>query len=419
MSATLATVQAILKTLYKKGAVAKILYENMPFLGMVKKNTGYCGDSLKIPVIDGGNNGASRTFSVAQDISNLNTSGNKYDAFFVTTRDDYAIGTITRKAMLASDRDEGAFLRALKAEKDGTLYAIKRSLGIALWGNGGGAYGRILAISTTTIANDTITLTDVEQIRYFERGMFTDFSTVDGTGAGAIDPVVTQPRILKINRTLGTLQYNVDLTVAVPTIAVNDFIFRQGDFLAGGGKIQGVPAWIPVTDPTATLFNGVDRSVDTTRLAGIRVPVSNLPILEALQFAGAQAYREGASPDTWFVHPTQMHKLQIALNSQSMVIVGKSSDMPEIGYKGLYITTSSGTARVLADPDMPHFSAWGMSMDSWTLHSMKEAPHLVDEDGLPMLRQNAADGFEWRLSYFANLACDAPGMNVVVTGLGA
>jgi hypothetical protein len=53
-------------------------------------------------------------------------------------------------------------------------------------------------------------------------------------------------------------------------------------------------------------------------------------------------------------------------------------------------------------------------MDDWALYSLKQAPHVVDDDGVSFLRQTNADAFEFRLAAYAQLGCAAPGHSMFV-----
>ena len=54
---------------------------------------------------------------------------------------------------------------------------------------------------------------------------------------------------------------------------------------------------------------------------------------------------------------------------------------------------------------------WTLSMDSWKLYSMGDLVRLLDDDGMPYLRQNLADGVEIRVVSRPQLGCSAPGHN--------
>src|SRR5690606_15045282 len=78
------------------------------------------------------------------------------------------------------------------------------------------------------------------------------------------------------------------------TIAPADTLNVLGDYNA---KLSGLGAWIPASAPSVTPFFGVDRTVDVTRLAGVRVSSAGKPLDEALVDAARRCNREGGRPD--------------------------------------------------------------------------------------------------------------------------
>lgn len=98
--------------------------------------------------------------------------------------------------------------------------------------------------------------------------------------------------VTAVNRSTGTV--TVNSAAAITAFADNDYLFPRGDI---DGEIKGLEAWIPAADPGATSFFGVDRSVDVTRLGGLRKDLSGKPIEEALMEACELTYREGAASD--------------------------------------------------------------------------------------------------------------------------
>jgi hypothetical protein len=52
-----------------------------------------------------------------------------------------------------------------------------------------------------------------------------------------------------------------------------------------------------------------------------------------------------------------------------------------------------------------------LQLDTWSLNSLDEAPHILDLDGNSMLREASADAYEVRVGFYGNVACVAPGWN--------
>jgi hypothetical protein len=402
MTATTTSLSAVLKTLYPQSAIKELCYDNNPLLGLVKKKTDFGGKNGTVSLRYAAQGGRSSVFATAQ----TNRSPNLYEDFIITRAKDYAVGGIDTEALRAAKGNKNALIEGLEAEMKGLTYSITRSLCASLYGNGGGAVGQIASGSAST----TITLTNPADVVWFEVGDVIEASDDDGT-TGSLHAGSNE--ITAVDRDAGTLTAAVQWDTAITGLGANDYLFHAGDF---GAKLTGLAGWLPASAPTSgDSFFGVDRSADTVRLAGIRFNGAGGPIEEVLQGAMARAFREGARVDTVLMNPVDMNSLTISLGSRTQYIRATSGDMPEVGYEAAKIVAPSGSAKVIADPNCPQGTAYGLQMDTWTLWSLGDCPGFLDDDGNKMLRDSDADSLQVRLGYYANLYCDAPGFNVRIT----
>jgi hypothetical protein len=222
--------------------------------------------------------------------------------------------------------------------------------------------------------------------------------------------------ISAINRDTGVLTstggVNWNAATGISGAAASWYLFRGGDF---GAKIKGLGAWVPTSAPGATGFFGVDRSVDTVRLGGVRVS-GEASIEESLLKGMTKVFREGGAVDAIFLNPDDFRLLCIALENKSTIDKGqgKASDA-EMFFEGVKILGASGKATCYPDPFCPKGYAYGLQMDTWCLHTMGEIGSVLDEDGSTMLREYNADAIEIRMVTFGQLGCEAPGYNFVAT----
>ncbi len=173
----------------------------------------------------------------------------------------------------------------------------------SLFGNSTGFRGGIASIST-----GLITLTSSSDIVNFEVGMSLVSYSISGTTytqstAAAIGYVVA------VNRTAGTVTVSAtqggsagtptNWSVSFPNLGVQgDVAFGNITATTGFLKITGLAAWLPTTAPASgDSFWGIDRSVDVTRLAGVRFNGQSESIDEALVDASSLVAREGGMPD--------------------------------------------------------------------------------------------------------------------------
>lgn len=410
MAASLTASEAggALKELYPDSKVLEEAYVDAPFFGMLEKDEDASGELYKIALVYGHPQGRSATAANVYG-GGAQLSAGKYAGFEVTYVDDYGAAQITGRAIDASRNDRGAFLRLLKQEMDGALHQILRSAHHAVYRNGGGAMGQV----ASGIATATITLSNLEDIVFFEVGQEIAASTADGTSGALRTGTAT---ITAIDRDAGTLTsdaaWNAQITGG-GAIAANDYLFVVGDF---GLKMQGLAAWIPSSAPGATSFFGVDRSVDTVRLGGWRKDLSTVPVVEALIDGVEHGMRHGGrGKRTGFAHPKQIARVCKSLQSQGVYEMAEGkSENGIISYEGVKLRTPAGTIPFFGDINCQGNKAWVLTMSSLVLASMGRVPKMWDLDGEAILR-TLADGVEARTVYRANLACKAPAWNGQIT----
>ena len=386
---------AALKQHYTNERIENMIYKDNPFLAMVSKYEQFGGENLKLPIKWGNPQGRSAVFAMAQ--------GNKYassiSAFLLTRNHDYSLASIGNEVLEASKGNANAFMEAATTEIDGAIESATRSLAIALFGDGGGSIGQLLADPGTGL---TFTLLQIDDVTNFEVGMNVGAYTA-ATGGTVRSGGFRL--ISAVNRDTGVVTVSLAIDAAWE---IDDFIVPEGDYDL---MVKGLDAWLPSTAPTSgDSFFGVDRSADSTRLAGIRFDASSLPLEEGLIGAAARVAREGGKPDTCFVNYSNFADLEKALGSKVSYVDVKIN--PEIGFRGILIHGPRGPIKVIPDQNCPNNVAYMVQMDVWKLYSLGKAPKILDSDGLKFLRESTADAVEARIGYYAQLGCRAPGWNV-------
>lgn len=413
MALDMTSFDAALKEYYTDQAVENMVYKNNPFLALVPKMEEFYGRNLPVPIIFGNPQGRSATFSRAQVRGNLTNS--QLEQFTMTRVSDYGVATIDNQTLEASKSDKGAFLEAATVEIDGIIQSVTRSLAIAQYKSGFGNVGVIGSISAATI-----TLATIEDITNFEIGQELDLSlSVSANVLKAYGTSTNGLIVTGVNRSTGVLTFGFNVTDAtngIPTALAGDVIFVRGDRQNSATparlKIAGLDAWLPTTTPTSTSFFGVDRSVDPTRLAGLRVDGTAMPIEEALIEGAVQIGREGGSPDHAFLNFSKYSALEKSLGSKVQYVDLK---VGEIGFRGIRVNGPKGEIKVVPDQNCPLNSLYLLQLDTWKHGSLGKPVRVIDTDGLQMLRQSSSDGVECRYGYYANLWCRAPGWNGVVS----
>lgn len=406
MSLDLQAFDAALKQHYTDDRVENMVYQDNPLLALISKYENFGGRNLPIPLIYGNPQGRSADFTQAKARGAVTNS--KLEDFLLTRVKDYSIATIDNETLMASEGNVNAFLEAATVEIDGAINSLTRSIGIKMYRDGWGGIGVIGAINS-----NTVTLATVEDVTNFEVGMVlvSALNPASGNlrGSSPGDSCI----ITAVDRSNGTV--TVD---SLPgTYVVGDTLIVKGDrqYTASTRQVMsGLEAWIPATAPSSTAFFGVDRSIDVTRLGGLRLSGINKPIEEALIEGASLMGREGRRMTHYFMSFAKYADLEKALGSKVQYIDLKIS--AEIAFRGIQVHGPKGTINVIPDQNCPGNRIFGLELPLFKVYSLGKAVRVIDTDGLQMLRQADADGVECRYGMYGNLGCRGPagGINIQV-----
>lgn len=390
---------AALKELYSGQAVENLVYQDNPFLAMVPKKTDAGGKYIPQPLIFATGAGRSANFANAQTYQ----TSPEVRSFLLTRVSDYAIGQISNELILASKTDKMSFIDNAKLTVDSAIRTATNSLAISAFRAGTGTIG------VFTISTGVCTLATPSDVVNFELNQAIEVSASDG---GAIIGSSAVGYVVAVDRTAGTFTVGTSLggAAATPTNWSGTMYGRQvGDRNA---KISGLAAWLPNTAPTSTTFFGVDRSVDTVRLGGVRYDGRSQSVEEALVDASQLVSREGGRPNYAFVSYAGYAALEKGLGAKVQYNELKQGD---IAFSGIKVNGANRVITVLPDRSCPAGQAYLLQMDTWTLYSVGDAPQILRYgDGMEMLRVYNADTAEVRVGYYAQLGCSAPGWNAAV-----
>ena len=392
MAAELITdINSAMKVVFTPQQLKKIMYDNQKLFALLKKKVFPGGKYLPLPVQFGNPQGRSRTFGTAQ----ANVGASKVVDFQITLVKDYGVVLFDGMDMKLANGGESSFIDMKSDEIANQIDQVRRNLCISLYGAGTGQIGTVTAISSLAIS----VATDAE-IRRFEVGMPVSF--LDSTGGSAANTTVTA-----VN-TNGKV-----FSVASATGIVNgDYIYCQGD---KDLSIKGLAAWIPAVAPTTgDSFFSVDRSVNASRLAGHIIDGTAMPIHEALLEGLRKVGEDYGRPDVVIVPFSKFVELEKVLMPNCQFDLVKAADAV-LGIRSIQITGPNGPVNIIPDSDCPSNRSYVLTMDTWCLYHLNNAPIIIDEeDGNMILRSASADSFETRIKSYANLACNAPGKNGVI-----
>lgn len=401
------TADSILKELYNGQTVENLVYKNRPLLAMLPKMENFVGRNMPLPLIYGNPQNRSRTFSTASGLS----SSSSLEQFTLTRVKDYSLAFIDGETLKATESDKGAFISAMKLEVDGAIEALANNLAFSLCRDSSGYMAQVSA-APSDAATTVITLKEPKDIVGFEIGQSIEvYSAKSGGSQRIYKGSTTSGLVSAVDRNDGIVTINTQFDSGDSgNITADDYIFVEGD---RGNSISGIEDWIPDSDPSSTAFFGVDRSVDVSRLGGVRFTGTGMSIEEALIDAAEKVSENGGNPDYVFMNHQQYSKLLKTLGSKVQYVDVKAN--AEIGFRGVEIHGSHGSMIVIPDRNIRDSRAYLLQLDTWVLASLGPAVQLLDFDGNKVLRQSSADAYEARIGSYAQLGCKAPGFNGVVT----
>ncbi len=443
--------KALFKTLFPDYAIKRVVYRNSPLFAILEKDENFFGDSMKMPVIIDGNAGYSPKLSTAITAADPTKS----EAFVLTRNKMYGVLKIDREMMRASSDKKGAFASGMQVETEGLFYSLGRQFTFDLYGDGNGYLGFIGA--TTVLTGPTVVLANPNDVIWFQRGQLYQ---IGNPGTNTLRAATTL-KVISVNRSAGTVTFDANINTVAGAALADGIVVA--DSIAN--RMRGLRAWLPTT-VTATLFFGVDRTVDPVRLAGNTLDCSAAgnptAVFDIIQELCKRTFREGGRPDVCVMHVDPMQKLLTYLEGKSVQIrwveesmesvirretVAKAkrasesmdtsagiSDSDELslksdlmdyvpdqdapvgiigqaGFSGVKLFTQSGPLTVFADPACPSTDIFVLQTDTWKICSLDSVPAIIDEDGLDFLRSPTDDAFELRAVYMAQLGCKAPGFN--------
>ncbi len=439
-------IAGILKQVYDGQKLAKLYYTNNPAYAMFRKKTDFYGETYPLPTIYETPTGIANVFANAQLVNQLINSGSgtagnqgpaKFVKFMLTRASLYGVHVIDRQAMLAASQNIGAFVNGQMATMDAMIQGVANLASQQLFRSGSGSIGQILTIGSGSGAtNGLITLVNPTDARYFTVGQVAIATSVDPTANATVTQRAGYGFVTSINRSKGTVTVG-DATAAVPGTAQSPTAWAANDYLAINGTsplngptigsalapvaLTGIAAWIgqSQTINSSDVFFGVNRSADPWRLAGGFYDGSQngQSVEEALYDASTQLFMEGGYPSHAFVGPNAYAALQKSMAARNIYETKVEASMPEGGdltlyFKGITIQGAGSSFTVIADRNCPPFTAYLMTMEDWALYSLKEFPHVIDDDGVSFLRQATADAFEFRMAGYGQVGCSAPGKSL-------
>lgn len=407
MSLDLTALDAAMKQYYNEAMYAELVLKDNPFLALIPKDEKFRGKNMPIPlkISDGG--GVSSTFSTA--LSQASAGAPKFEDFLLTHAQLFSLAEVDGLAVEAAQTSAGAFIDAVTASADSVYNNLARQVALQLFRSGAGELGQVSAEPSETSGTFVLTLSSAASVTNFGVGQTIQlFAALSGGSAKTSDGSDDEWVIAGVDESAGTLTLTGTYNSS-GNIAANDYIFLEG---TRGGQLVGLAGWLPSSSPSATAFFGVDRTVDATKLAGVRHDGSAQSIEEALIDASYKVGKVGGRPDIVLMSFEQYGKLVKSLGAKVQYV---DLSAGEVGFRAVEIHGPRGTMKIVADMNCPTDVAYLIEPKSWKLCSAGKAiGPIIQDEGAMWLRAPSADGIQCRFAFRGNLACNAPGHNAVV-----
>lgn len=381
----LSSVAFIYKRKYTDRATSDLAMRDHPLYKMVSKEAGFTGSAFFYPQRYGNPQGVSGTFSSAQS----GAASSKGVQLQASRKTKYGVITLNGEAMAACG-DKGAFLDLVTTETDGVLEEMGDNLAFDLYRNGSGLRGR-----RSSISGEVITLTTADDARNFKVGMtIVADDTITGLSLRSGSAVVAS-----VDETAGTVTLATGGAAAIGSFSDNDYLFRIGD---PGTCVEGLSALFPLTTPTpAESFRGIDRSVNPSRLAGVRLDDTATAIEENIGLVGVKIAQQGKRADVAFLNPIKFWEVVRRLNAK--VEYQDGGGQADYGFEHVKVHSPAGTIKVYSDPDCPTNRGYVGKLSAIYIKHLRGLPHIVSDDGRPNLRSASADDIEARARCWSNL----------------
>lgn len=388
-ASTIAALQKMYKTVYMGRDLSNQAKRRTVAYDMVAKYDDFDGANLTFPFNYNMPVGVSPQFPLGQ--ASPKASG--FDNWVMTTRKTlYGFLTIDAQAMKASRKDIGAFLRLRQKETNEILSYMKMILGgHAFWGDGAGNIGQVSAVTGSAPITDFTLANPFDAIKFHLNQRLQFNPTRTGTSANLRNSVWN---VTAINRVTGKITVTKASGSADPQ--VNDFVYLEGSYDA---LPLGMSAFIPATDPGVSgvpaALLGMTRTDDPVMKAGWRAAWQG-SIEESAKYLvalmGQYFDRENVvlwlSRSNWF-------RLEQELTAQGRKVLDASATQV-FGSPALLLLTPEGDIPVVADGYMLNDTGFLLDMSTVETHHLDNLIHVVDDDGLSLIRQNADDGVEVR-----------------------
>lgn len=394
---------ALLKRIFDT-SFGNLLYHNRPLLGKLTKVKGG-GSVYEQACVYGESAGRSRSDTTAQ----TNKGRSKKVKFLVPFGENYHAARVSSlDQALAANQPRAAFADALATEIEVSLDQISNDVELGLI-RAKGVRGRIGSFATSVI-----TLDFRGDAKNFFPGARLQISQ---TAGGALRDAGAVGTVLGVDEDAGTVTLTANVATAWPSVANGDSIYMEGDAAAGGTEkgTLSLEDWLPLTAPSGgeSFAGGVDRTVSTTKLSGVRIDARGLSARETMLRLASRIGEAEGEPDFALCPFSFWETLALELDSKAETVTMGTGNAAQFGYRALKYAGPNADIMVVPHAKMPGDRIYQLTMKEWTLAI---AGGGLDPVQNPLQNGKVRDdgfGFTIENQAVVYLACRLPGKNGV------
>lgn len=387
----------LVREMWSDEALNEEILEEDPILGMSKKETNWGTNAVHHPLGWGGNQGVGRT---AADAKRLKSHAQE-DEFVLRTREMYSFLSLDGKLLRAFEYTKQKWLLVdpIKREGEKTIDRMRRRFCKTVHGNGIGILARITTGSN--VATNTITLTDGNDLKQFERDYPIQTINTNATG-GTLNDSGAEARIYSIgSEDNPTLTLNgVAWSTAFPSIAAGHYIVGSGTY--DDDYFYGLDAFNPEWSSPSSLpadFLTCVRSANPGWLAGICTDGRNLSFLQAAKRGARLLVDRGEKPDTVLCSTRDFERFEFENKPELVKFPAEKMGKLNLGieYTGAVIQGPRGPLKIVPSHWMPDDVMRVGKMEYLTFGSIGPLVHWDSDNGPKDMRtEDGTDSRELR-----------------------
>lgn len=388
-ASTIAALQKMYKTIYQGRDLSNQAKRKTTAYDMVSKYDDFDGAQLVFPFNYNLPVGVSPSFSLAQ----ASPSASGFDNWVMSTRKTlYGFLTINAEAMKAARKDIGAFLRLRQKETNEILSYMKMVLGgHAFWGDGAGNIGKIASV-TGAAPITAFTLAEPKDAIKFHLNQRLQVNPTRTGSAGTLRNSVW--KVTAVNRVTGVI--SVSLISGTTDPVANDYVYTEGSY---DSFPLGIGAFIPASDPgtggvPASLLS-MTRTDDPVMKSGWRASWQGSIEETAKYLVSLMGQYFDRENTVMWISRANWFRLEQELTAQGRKTIDARATQV-FGSPALLLLTPEGDIPVVSDPYMAQDCFYLLDMSTVEVHHLDDLIHIVDDDGMSVLRQTADDGVEIR-----------------------